>query len=248
MEYKSLNDSPKAVITCGWDEVAHLDEKTKAELLASTPPHLRDARSKGTPSMGVGAIYGFPESEIVVDPFAIPGFWPRIYALDVGWNRTAAIWLAHDQDTDTIYAYSEHYRAEAEASVHAAAINARGAWIPGVIDPAARARAQKDGEQLIAIYREHGLQIDIANNAVSAGIEEVRQRLGQGRLKVFATCRNWLAEFRLYRRDDKGKIVKKNDHLMDATRYGVLAIGSAKTQPIKKPNGSPFAADPVGGY
>ena len=32
---------------------------------------------------------------------------------------------------------------------------------------------------------------------------------------------NWFREFRKYHRDDKGsgKIVKRDDHLMDATRY-----------------------------
>jgi hypothetical protein len=30
---------------------------------------------------------------------------------------------------------------------------------------------------------------------------------------------NWLSEFRLYRRNEKGAVVKENDHLMDATRY-----------------------------
>ena len=38
-------------------------------------------------------------------------------------------------------------------------------------------------------------------------------------------CPNWLREFRKYHRDDKGsgKIVKRNDHLMDATRYLVVS-------------------------
>ena len=35
----------------GWDDVPHLEERTKTELLESTPPHLRDARSKGIPSL-----------------------------------------------------------------------------------------------------------------------------------------------------------------------------------------------------
>ena len=52
---------------------------------------------------------------------------------------------------------------------------------------------------------------------------EVWQRLSSGRLKVFDSLRNWLGEFRIYRRDEKGKVVKKNDHLMDATRYLCLS-------------------------
>jgi hypothetical protein len=56
-------------------------------------------------------------------------------------------------------------------------------------------------------------------NAVEAGIYEVWQRLSTGRLKVFRGLGNFLSEFRLYRRDDKGKIVKKLDHLCDCCRY-----------------------------
>jgi hypothetical protein len=224
----------KYMVQAGWDDAAHLDERTKTELLEATPPYLRDARSKGTPSLGAGAIYPIPESEITCAPFAIPAYWPRAYALDVGWNRTAGLWGAHDRAVDVIYLYTEHYRGQAEPSIHADAIRARGEWIPGVIDPAARGRSQKDGEQLLAMYRELGLDLEVANNAVEAGIYEVWQRLSTGRLKVFSTCTNWLAEYRLYRRDENGKIVKSFDHLMDDTRYLVMSgIARAIVQPVK---------------
>ena len=42
------------VVQAGWDSVPHLDEKTKQELIDSTPEYLRDARSKGEPTMGSG--------------------------------------------------------------------------------------------------------------------------------------------------------------------------------------------------
>jgi len=56
---------------------------------------------------------------------------------------------------------------------------------------------------------------------VEAGIKEVWNLLVSGRLKVMEDLGNWLREFRKYHRDDKGagKIVKRYDHLMDATRY-----------------------------
>jgi hypothetical protein len=43
--------------------------------------------------------------------------------------------------------------------------------------------------------------------------------------KVMSDLTNWLREFRRYHRDDKGtgKIVKRDDHLMDATRYLVVS-------------------------
>jgi hypothetical protein len=223
----------KALIQAGWDDVPHLDGKTKEELLASTMPHLRDARSKGIPSLGSGAIYPIPESDITVDPFAIPKFWRRVYGKDVGWNRTAVIWGAIDPADGTVYLYAEHYRGQAEPSVHAAAVKARGEWIPGVIDKASRGRSQKDGEQLLSMYRDLGLILSVADNSVDAGIYLVWEMLSTGRLKVFRTCLNWLAEYRIYRRDERGQIVKKNDHLMDATRYLILSgLSVACVEPV----------------
>lgn len=215
-----------------WDDVPHLSEAAKAELLAGIPPHQRDARSKGIPAIGSGAIYPIAEADIVVEPFDLPPYWPRAYGLDVGWNRTAAVWGAHDRETDTLYLFSEHYRGEAEPAVHASAIRARGAWMTGAIDPASRGRQQADGEQLLNKYRGLGLNLVLANNGVEAGLFDVWQRLTTGRLKVFGTLQNWLREFRIYRRDEKGKVVKADDHLMDATRYLVMSgVQVADTAP-----------------
>lgn len=238
------------LVTAGWDDVPHLDEQTKAELLASTPPHLRDARTKGVPSLGSGAVYPIDPDEYTVDPFRIPGYWPRGYAMDVGWRRTAVIWGAYDRDQDTLVLYGEYYGAQAVPAVHAEAVKARGAWIPGVIDPAAQGRSQVDGEQLIANYRALGLALKPADNAVEAGLADVWQRLSTGRLKVFSTLRNWLSEARLYRRDERGRIVKEHDHLMDATRYLVRsALPMMRTQAPRIDRATPvLVSDAHAGY
>jgi hypothetical protein len=74
---------------------------------------------------------------------------------------------------------------------------------------------------------------------VDSGLYEVWQRMTSGRLKVFKSLRNWINEFRLYRRDDKGKVVKENDHLMDATRYLIVSgINRAAIQGKHQPNRS----------
>lgn len=234
---KEVDDpkSAKTVITATWDDVPHLSQEAKDKLWASIPPFQRDARSKGVPQLGSGAIYPVPESDFVVDDFQIPAHWPRVYGMDVGWNRTAAPWAAIDRDNDTVYLYAEHYRGQAEPSIHAESIKAKGAWIPGVIDPAARGRNQKDGLQLLQDYIDLGLDLEIAFNGVESGIYEVWQRLSTGRLKVFKSMSNWLYEFRLYRRDEKGRIVKENDHIMDATRYLIMSgLERAKVKPAEK--------------
>lgn len=213
----------KYVVTATWDDVPHLSAEQKKLMLEAIPPFQRDARSKGVPQLGSGAIYPVPETEITVQPFQLPSYWPRVYGLDVGWNRTAAVWGAHDQESDTIYLYSEHYRGQAEPSIHAEAIRKRGAWMFGVIDPASRGRQQRDGNQLMQDYLDLGLNLTAAQNSVESGIYDVWQRLSTSRLKVFVTLENWLTEYRLYRRDDKGRIVKDGDHLMDATRYLIVS-------------------------
>ncbi len=213
----------KSVVIATWDDAPHLSEAQKTAFFKTIPPYQRDARTKGIPVLGSGRIYPIPEEDIVVADFALPKHFPRAFGLDVGWNRTAAVWLAQDRDSGVGYLYSEHYRAEAEPAVHAQSIRARGAWIPGVIDPAAHARSQDDGTQLLADYRDLGLDLEPAISAVEAGLLECWQLLSDGRLKVFASLANWRQEFRLYHRDDKGRVVKKMDHLMDAMRYLILS-------------------------
>jgi len=226
------DDAKRFVVQIEWDEVPHLSDQAKKELLASIPSYQREARSKGVPVLGAGAIYPVAESDFLIDPFELPEHFPRGYGLDVGWNRTAAVWMARDNESQTNYLYHEYYGSKSEPVIHAAAIKAPGAWIPGVIDPAARGRSQVDGRQLIQIYRSLGLKLAEADNAVEAGIFEVWNQLSTGKLKVFSTLANWLSEFRVYQRDEEGKVKKVRDHLMDATRYRVKSpVSSLQVKP-----------------
>src|SRR5215469_12343025 len=60
--------------------------------------------------------------------------------------------------------------------------------------------------------------------------------LSTGRLKVFRSNRNWLEEFRVYARDQNGKIINKlKFRRMAATRYLILdKVGSWITQPCTR--------------
>ncbi len=199
-------------IQAGWEDCPHLDEAAKKELLASIQPYQREARTKGTPSLGSGAIYPVAESDITVSPFEIPKHWPRAYGMDVGWNRTAVVWGARDPEDGTVYVYSEYYVGSEKPPMHAMGVKARGEWIPGVIDPAANGRSQRDGEQLMAQYRELGLKLHPADNTIDTGIYEVWTLFSSGQLKIFTSCVSLLSEFRKYRRDERGRIVKADDH------------------------------------
>lgn len=209
--------SPRFVVFADWNDVPHLTEKAKKELYDALPPHERDARSKGIPSLGSGAIYPVEEAQIAVNDFIIPAHWPRAFAMDVGWQCTAAIWGAIDRESGTAYLYSCYKAGHLEPPIHASAIKTRGAWIPGVGDAAAV--SQMDGEKMLTIYRNEGLNLELPDKSVEAGIYDVWTGLSNGSIKVFKSLTPWFDEFRIYRRDVNGKIVKENDHLQDCTRY-----------------------------
>jgi hypothetical protein len=59
-------------VLIGWEDVPHLSAEEKARLEAALAPHEKEARMRGIPSIGSGAIYPVPESDIVCKPFEIP--------------------------------------------------------------------------------------------------------------------------------------------------------------------------------
>lgn len=217
----------KFTVNATWEHAPHLTEKEKQEILSGTMPHLRDARTKGIPSMGAGSVYPLENEEVVsISDFEIPPYFLRAYSLDVGWNCTAALWGAIDRETDVIYLYSCHKAGHIEPATHVQSINARGVWIPGVVDPASVGSGQMDGKRLIDEYIGLGLNLSYANNAVEAGIFSVWQRMISGRLKVFKSLLPWFNELRTYRRESKppNNVARdQDDHLMDCTRYMVLS-------------------------
>lgn len=242
----------KWFVQAGWDHAPHIPEEEKKRLLATYPPHQILARTTGEPSLGAGAIYPIAESEITVPATTIiPASWPRVYGMDVGWNRTAVIWGARDISTGRIILYAEHYQSEGQPASHAFAIKERGDWIPGVIDPASEGRNQVDGRSLMDMYRKLGLKLEPADNSVESGLQQTWQLLVSGQLKVMESCFNWLSEFRKYHRSEKAddtgkhKIVKRWDHLMDATRYLIMS-GRERMKPPPQTS-KPQSPESMGG-
>ena len=232
------------------DDVPHLTEAEKRKILRGIPPWQIQARKSGIPGHGIGAIYPIPEANMIVPAFDIPKHWPRSFAMDPGWNVSAAVWFAWNVDRPysdhegkqrhPAVAYAEYYRGQEHPAIHAAAIRAYGPWIPGVIDPAAEKARAKDGELLIDTYRGLGMNVSKADNTVVSGLVTVWDMLSTGKLKVFDTLTNWRKEIRLYRRDEKGNIIKKNDHLMDATRYNVMSGFDVAIPPPAGEGGLPW--------
>lgn len=96
-----------------------------------------------------------------------------------------------------------------------------------VIDPASRSRSQINAESVQSALAVEGIYCTDGQNAVEAGIQQVRGRLQAERLWVGRNCvllRDEADEYEAEDRDDgEFKPVKQNDHLMDAMRYLCMA-------------------------
>lgn len=234
----------RSVVNMTIDDALHFSPEDRAKIIASYPAHERDARTKGVPMLGGGAVFPVSEEEIKTEAFTIPAHWPRICGMDFGWDHpTAASWLAWDRDNDTVYVY-DCYRSKREIiSTHASAIKAKGQWIP-VAWPHDGMQNDKDaGIQLSDQYRNQGLNMlhtyaQFEKNAkdesksstisIEAGIADMLERMQTGRFKVFSHLNDWFEEFRMYHRKD-GKIVKLGDDILSSTRYATMMLRYSTT-------------------
>lgn len=83
-----------------------------------------------------------------------------------------------------------------------------------VVDPSAAS--------FIAALRRRGMTVIRAKNDVLDGIRQMSVMLKNGNIKIHRNCVNCIAEFGLYRWDDKAtedRVIKDNDHCMDECRY-----------------------------
>lgn len=234
------------LVTATWDDVPHLTQQQKDDLWNALPPHEQEARSKGIPGLGEGAIFPVTDESILCDPFEIPKHWRRIGGLDFGYDHPfGATQLAHDLDADCIYVTKEYRERKATPVIHAAALKPWGKlpdgtqWLPWAWPHDGLAHDKGSGEQLAQQYRDQGLNLlperstfEDETNGVEAGLADMLVRMQTGRWKVFKTCPLWMEEKRLYHRkkNDQGKIsiVALRDDLISASRYGLMSIRFAE--------------------
>ncbi|CAM3699909.1 terminase large subunit domain-containing protein [Xenorhabdus thuongxuanensis] len=226
-------DNPSVAQTCmnvGWDDAPHLSEKVKEDLLASFPPHQRDMRTKGIPMLGHGRIYDLGEDYIKCDPFPIPEHWFVIDGMDFGWDHPQAhVQLAWDTENETFYvtrAYKARQVSPAEA------FSAVKPWADGVPTawPNDGLQTEKgSGLQQKSYYEEAGFdmllepaQWEDGSRSVEPGLFEIYDLMRRGKLKVFSGLRDFFEEYNFYHRDEKGRIVKVRDDILDAVRYAYM--------------------------
>ena len=220
----------------GWDDAPHLSQEVKDTLLESFPVHQRDMRTKGVPMLGHGRIYDLSEDFITCDPFEIPCHFHVINGMDFGWDHPQAhIQLAEDRETGIFYV------TKAWKARHVLPDNAWGAvksWAKDVPTawPLDGLQTEKgSGKQQKKFYEEAGFKMlyDRAtwpdgSNGVEAGLFEITALMQQGKFKIFSGLRDVFDEIGQYHRDEKGRISKVRDDLLDAIRYAYMMRRYAK--------------------
>jgi phage terminase large subunit-like protein len=227
------------------EEAEHYSPEERKAIIASYPPHEREARAKGIPMMGSGRVFPVEEEFIKEEAFEIPSHWAYIGGIDFGWDHpSAGVKIAWDRDSDVLHVIACHRKKEQTPVMFAATVKPWGNWLPWSWphdgEQSAGKFGGKDNIHLAQLYQEQGLKMlpehatfEDGGNGVEAGVQDMLDRMMTGRLKVFSHLNDWFEEFRLYHRKD-GLIVKLNDDILCATRYAIMMKRFA-TVKMKKP-------------
>lgn len=136
--------------------------------------------------------------------------------LDFGYRVPTGIVIVKRDSEGRYFVTQEWYRTEktnAEVIEYAKTLDAI-AWYP---DPAEPDRIEE--------MRRAGMNVKEVNKDVSKGIDAVRNLFKNNRLFILADCENLIWELQNYRyHDGTEKVIKENDHLVDALRYVLFMI------------------------
>ena len=213
-------------------ESGHLSEAVMDQILSSYSPHEREMRRYGRPSIGSGLVFPLSEDKILIDPIHIEEHWPRIAAIDFGWDHpTAVVWCAIDRDTDTFYIYDCYRASKASPAVHAEIIRSRPNFVPIAYPHDGNRRDSMGNPGLADQYRNLGCNFLLehfsnpaalgenkGSNSIEEGLMAMLQSMENDKFKVFSPLSDWFEEFRMYHRK-QNKVVPIRDDLLSASRY-----------------------------
>jgi phage terminase large subunit-like protein len=247
MFYPRPNTPDRFIVMMTIDDALHIDAAQRARIIASYKPHERDARTRGIPMLGSGAVFTVPESAFVVPAFAIPGHWQRIGGIDLGFDHPfGAVQIAFDREADCAYVTHTYQAKHQTISQHCEALKPWGEGLPIAWPHDASSHDRASAQPYATLYRQHGLNMlwehaTFADGGygLEASIADVIDRLESGRLKIFSHLTDLLEEMRGYHRKD-GKLVKENDDILSAVRYALMMERFAEVVKRRGARGQPL--------
>lgn len=221
----------------------YLPEGAFDRLLANLTPEEIKARGEGDFIALTGLVYSAFKNTVHVKELEPQKNMMSVACMDHGLrNPTAWLWFQVDFD-GTFYFHREHYQSELLVSEHAQAIKVIESSNPllkpnyRIGDPSIQNRNPLNGQSVQTEYANYGIHIGLGNNDMQAGINRVAQLFTVTPPAVYIdpSCRYLIRELRKYRWDEwssrksnttKGlKTIpkKKDDHALDAFRYGIMS-------------------------
>ncbi len=198
--------------------------------------------------------------------------WGHFGMLDHGYSNPTAFLLGCYNEEGDVIIYAEHYQSKllvkenAEKILQLIESLKLTNYIEYIVaDPSIRNKEPIAGSSIHAEYSDNGLSLGLANNDVHSGILRVKSRLkmlnehGAPKLRITQNCENLLREFPRYRWDKfasskiaaknnlKEQPVKKDDHALDALRYGIVSRPTLEGELDIKPGNelnAPVAINP----
>ena len=150
--------------------------------------------------------------------------------MDFGWDHPQAqVQLAIDMDSETIYITHAWKQRQVSPNDAWGSVKSWAAGVPTAWPLDGLQTEKGSGKQQKSYYQEAGFNMlaehatwPDGSNGVEAGLFEILDLMRKGRFKVFKGLRAFLDEFLQYHRDDKGKIVKSGEDVLDAARYAYM--------------------------
>lgn len=166
--------------------------------------------------------------------------WGHFVCMDHGYaNPTVFLFCCYDGEGriivyDEIYETRKIVRENAYAYLQRVeSLQIRPIYVVG--DPSIQNTSAITRTSIQTEYVEHGVPVALGNNDIRAGITRMQNRFSKRKLFVTTRCEQTLKELSNYRwdrfsssklearRNKKEVPLKKNDHCMDALRYGVMS-------------------------
>lgn len=220
------------------DDNPHLSQDSKRVALEGYSAEERKARKTGAFVHFHGLVYPeFTDDLIVPQVEEVPPNAHVYCGIDPGIRHMFAIVFAFHDENDDLVVFDELALKDVNAKdvaeawhLKCAGWNVRPNW--SVIDPSAQNRMVNTGRNMQMELSDHGLPTFPGQNDVRAGINRMKVRLENRKLFVSANCEHTIQQFRQYRwmkpprkaqEDAREAPIKKDDHLLDALRYLVMA-------------------------
>lgn len=241
------------VLEVNTEENPHIAVSALDRITRNLSESERNARRSGTFITHTGLIYAgsfvnksFTEGGNVIYDLLSRDFgqytkgWGHFTCMDHGFrNPTVFLFCMFDAEGNIIV-YDEYYETNRTVKENAAGylaqlerLGVKPVYCVG--DPSIQNTSPITRTSIQTEYNEHGVSIALANNDVRAGIARVQNRFQTGHLFITERCEQTLKEITNYRwdrftsskianrRNNKDTPLKKNDHCMDALRYGIMS-------------------------